>query len=144
MQHVLMTATALAYDHISTSYKPVTVFFDGGAQKSFIKTRMNKVLGLPLLQSTTFKIGGFGGSTAHFASSEVSLALKSACDGTTVKAVKMHTKSSLTSAMSTAWLSTEDRRLIRNRRIRIAQPDLKKRRITPDILIGQDLIDHSS
>ena len=109
MQHVLMTATALAYDYTSTSYKPVTVFFDGGAQKSFINAKKTQALGLPVLQNTTFKIGGFGGSTAHCTSSEVPLTLRTTSAGVAVKAVKIHTKSTLTSAMSTAWLSAEDR-----------------------------------
>ncbi|KIH62650.1 hypothetical protein ANCDUO_07065 [Ancylostoma duodenale] len=53
----------------------------------------------------------------------------------------MHTKSSLTSSMSTAKLSFADRRFIRKQKIRIAQPTLKTSVITPDILVGQDLID---
>ncbi|KAL6726795.1 hypothetical protein Aduo_008729 [Ancylostoma duodenale] len=140
-QHVLMTASALMFNVDKMDYEPVAIFFDTGAQKSSIKAERSEDLNLPVIQNTTITVSGFGGLTETFSSNEVSLTLKNKTSGTLLKGIAMHTKSLLTSSMSTAKLSFADRRFIWKRKIRIAQPTLKTSVITPDILVGQDLID---
>ncbi|KHJ96047.1 hypothetical protein OESDEN_03999 [Oesophagostomum dentatum] len=136
-----MTATALAFSMESMDYEPVTVFFDTGAQKSFINSERNASLQLPTARNTSFTVRGFGGRIEKFTSSEVSLTLKNLTSGKEIKGVAIQTKSPLTSAMSTAKLSFADKKFIRKQKIRVAQPTFEDRLITPDIVVGQDLID---
>ncbi|KHJ96621.1 hypothetical protein OESDEN_03413 [Oesophagostomum dentatum] len=75
-QCVLMTALALAFNEDTVEFEPLTVFFDTGAQKSFISCKRSKDLGLPIRRSTNFKVSGFGGKTEKFTSSKVTLTLK--------------------------------------------------------------------
>ncbi|KHJ91295.1 hypothetical protein OESDEN_08844 [Oesophagostomum dentatum] len=117
------------------------VFFDTGAQKSFISCKKSKDLGLPIHRSTNFKVSGFGGKTEKLTCNEVTLTLKDGASGKLIKGVSLHTKSPLTSSMNTAKLRPADRRFIKKRMIKIAQPSLEETTITPDILLGQDLID---
>ncbi|KHJ98787.1 hypothetical protein OESDEN_01232 [Oesophagostomum dentatum] len=49
-----MTATALAFSMESMDYEPVTVFFDTGAQKSFINIERSASLQLPTTRNTSF------------------------------------------------------------------------------------------
>ncbi|KHJ99779.1 hypothetical protein OESDEN_00234 [Oesophagostomum dentatum] len=58
-----------------------------------------------------------------------------------IKGVSLCTKSTLTSSMNTAKLSPADKRFIRKEMTVVAQTSLEKKRIIPDILVGQDLID---
>ncbi|KAL6739329.1 hypothetical protein Aduo_012798 [Ancylostoma duodenale] len=120
---------------------PVAVFFDTGDQKSFMKAEGSEDLSLSVIRNTTFTVSGFGGRTEVFSSNEVSLRLKSNTSGTVLKGITMHTKPSFTSAMSTAKLSFADSRFIRKQRIRITQLTSKHTVVTPDILVGQDIID---
>ncbi|KHJ88153.1 Tas retrotransposon peptidase A16 [Oesophagostomum dentatum] len=136
-QYVLMTATALAFNTDSMNFEPVTVFFDIGAQKSFINGEKSQKLSLPVLRNASFTVSGFGGKTESFVSNEVALTLKNAASGEMIKGVSMHTKSPLTSSMSTAT----DKRFIRRQKIKVAQTTLDDSIVTPDILVGQDLID---
>ncbi|KHJ96327.1 hypothetical protein OESDEN_03711 [Oesophagostomum dentatum] len=52
----------------------------------------------------------------------------------------VHTKERLTSTTKTAQLSEADRKLIRSLRVTIAQSDLTSSELSPDLLIGQDLL----
>ncbi|KHJ96397.1 Tas retrotransposon peptidase A16 [Oesophagostomum dentatum] len=140
-QCVLMTASASAFNEETMQFEPVIVFFDTGAQKSFISCKKSKDLGLPIHGSTNFKVSGFGGKTEKFTCNEVTLTLKDGASGKLIKGVSLHTKSPLTSSMNTAKLCPADRRFIKKRMIKIAQPSLEETTITPDILLGQDLID---
>ncbi|KHJ93550.1 hypothetical protein OESDEN_06537 [Oesophagostomum dentatum] len=125
----------------SMDYEPVTVFFDTGAQKSFINSERSASLQTPTARNTSFTVSGFGGRIENFASSEVFLTLKNRTSGKVIKRVAIHTKSPLTSAMSTAKLSLPDKKFIRKQKIRVAQPTLEDKLITPDIFVGQDLTD---
>ncbi|KHJ94402.1 hypothetical protein OESDEN_05665 [Oesophagostomum dentatum] len=53
-QYVLMTATALAFNMDTMDYEPVTIFFDTGAQKSFINSDKSTKLRLPIARNTSF------------------------------------------------------------------------------------------
>ncbi|KHJ99363.1 Tas retrotransposon peptidase A16 [Oesophagostomum dentatum] len=140
-QCVLMTASASSFNEDTVEFEPIKVFFDTGAQNSFISCKKSKDLGLPIHRSTNFKVSGFGGKTEKFTSNEVTLTLKNEASGKLIKGVSLHTKSPLTSSMNTAKLCPADRRFIKKRMIKIAQPSLEKTTITPEILLGQDLID---
>ncbi|KAL6735699.1 hypothetical protein Aduo_006113 [Ancylostoma duodenale] len=140
-QYVLMTATALAFNMDAMDYEPITVFSDTGAQKSLINAERSRTLSLPVINNTSFTVSGFGGLTETFSSNENSLTLKNNRSEEAKKGITIHTKSPLTSAMSTAKLSLADRKFIRKQRIRVAQLTLEDTMITPDILLGQDLID---
>ncbi|KHJ85669.1 Pao retrotransposon peptidase, partial [Oesophagostomum dentatum] len=140
-QYVLMTATALAFNMDSMDYEPITIFFDTGAQKSFINTEKSTSLQLPSTRNTSFTVSGFGGQIENFVSDEVALTLKNPTSGKVMKGIMMHTKSPLTSAMCTAKLNLADRKFIKKQKIKVAQPTLDDKIVTPDILLGQDLID---
>ncbi|KHJ89583.1 hypothetical protein OESDEN_10589 [Oesophagostomum dentatum] len=140
-QYVLMTATAQAFNMDTMGYEPVMIFFDTGAQKSFINSDKSTKLRLPIARNTSFRVSGFGGQMENFAPNEVSLTLKNPTRGRVMKGVTMRTKFPLTSAMSTAKLSFVDSKLIRKGKIKVAQPSLEDRIITPDVLVGQHLIE---
>ncbi|KHJ98961.1 Tas retrotransposon peptidase A16 [Oesophagostomum dentatum] len=72
-QYVLMTATALAFNTDSMNFEPVTVFFDTGAQKSFINGDKSQKLSLLMLRNASFTVSGFGGKTESFVSNETTL-----------------------------------------------------------------------
>ncbi|KHJ99755.1 hypothetical protein OESDEN_00264 [Oesophagostomum dentatum] len=83
-----------------------------------------------------------------FESNKVSVTLKSFHSSRKLQHLPVHTKERLTSMTKTAQLSEAGRNLIRSLRVTIAQSDLSSSEVSPDLLIGQDLLnvvlDHSA
>ncbi|EYC27487.1 hypothetical protein Y032_0009g755 [Ancylostoma ceylanicum] len=147
-QYVLQIASAMIFNEAEQEYEPVTMLLDSGAQRSFIKSHVSNTLKLPIISSTSFTTTGMGELRETFTSKEVPITLKGLHGTKKLQRVSVYTKERLTAKTSTAQLSEADKRFIKDRRVTLAQADLKCSDVSPDLLIGQDLlstiIDHSA
>ncbi|KAL6739811.1 hypothetical protein Aduo_013220 [Ancylostoma duodenale] len=147
-QCVLQVATAMIFNEAEWDYQPVTLLLDSGAQKSFIKSEISEALKLGIIDSTSFTASGMGEIQEVFDSDEVQVTLKSLHNSMKLKKLPIHTKGKLTSTLSTAELSEADLNFISSSNITVAQQSLARTNVSPDVIIGQDLlstiIDHNS
>ncbi|KAL6725449.1 hypothetical protein Aduo_007500 [Ancylostoma duodenale] len=147
-QSVLQVATAMIFNEAEWDYQPVTLLLDSGAQKSFIKSGISEELKLSITGSTSLTTSGMGEMQEVFDSNEVQVTLKSIHSSRKLKKLPIHTKGKLTTSLSTAELSKADLDFISSNNIIVAQESLAKIEVSPDLVIGQDLLstilDHSS
>ncbi|EYC21537.1 hypothetical protein Y032_0019g3883 [Ancylostoma ceylanicum] len=146
-QCVLQTATAMIFNEAEWDYQPITLLLDTGAQKSFIKTGISEDLKLRILGSTSFTTSGMGEIQEAFNSNEVQITLKGLHSPEKLENLSVQTKQKLTTPLTTAELSEADLNFISSSSITVAQQSLGKTTVSPDLLIGQDLlstiIDHN-
>ncbi|KAL6738361.1 hypothetical protein Aduo_011917 [Ancylostoma duodenale] len=147
-QFVLQIATAMIFNEAEWDYQPVTLLLDSGAQKSFIKSGISEELKLRITGSTSFTISGMGELQETFNSNEVQVTLKGLHSPKKLKKLSVHTKQKLTTSVTTAELSEADLNFISSSNVTVAQQTLARTSVSPDLLIGQDLlstiIDHGS
>ncbi|KAK6030794.1 Tas retrotransposon peptidase A16 [Ostertagia ostertagi] len=139
-QHVLQIASALIFNESEFDYQTITLLLDSGAQRSFIKSSLGASLKLPTFSTTSFTTIGMGELQESFKSDEVRITLKSCHSSTKLRNIPVFTKDKLTTTTRTANLSEEDRNFIKGKKISIAQRNLLPMNVSPDILIGQDLL----
>ncbi|XGW34436.1 hypothetical protein V3C99_018376 [Haemonchus contortus] len=139
-QCVLQMASALIFNEASGDYQPITILLDSGAQKSFIKAEMRNRLRLPTISSTSFTTTGMGELQETFKSNEVKVTLKGLRSSRKLQRLSVFTKEKLTSTTKTALLSEADKSFIKREKIMIAQQTLRPSELSPDLLIGQDLL----
>ena len=139
-QCVLQIATVMIFNEDEMDYQPVNLLLDSGAQRSFVKSELSSGLKLSVLRSTSFTTSGMGELQETFNSNEVQITLKGLHGSKKLKKLSVHTKEKLTTSLETAQLSEDDLQFISARGINIAQQTLLKARVSPDILIGQDLL----
>ncbi|KAK6033511.1 Tas retrotransposon peptidase A16 [Ostertagia ostertagi] len=139
-QCVLQTASLLIFNEAEMEYQPINVLLDSGAQKSFLKAKIKNQLQLPTRSSTKFTTIGMGELQETFDSQEVSITLKSLHSSRKLIRQVVHSKPKLTAPTWTAQLSHSDKRFINERNFSIAQCSLESSEITPDLIIGQDLL----
>uniref|UniRef100_W6NG52 Peptidase aspartic putative domain-containing protein n=1 Tax=Haemonchus contortus TaxID=6289 RepID=W6NG52_HAECO len=129
-------------------YRAVTLLLDSRAQRSFIKSSFGTSIKLPSLGSTSFTAVGMRGLQETSQSDEVRITLKSLRSAKKLKHASVLTEDTLIAPTRTAKLSEVDRSFITKKRIPIAQRSLLPANVSPDILIGQDLLhrilDHNS
>uniref|UniRef100_A0A7I4YX47 DUF1758 domain-containing protein n=1 Tax=Haemonchus contortus TaxID=6289 RepID=A0A7I4YX47_HAECO len=129
-------------------YRTVTLLLDSRAQHSFIKSSLGTSVKLPSLGSTSFTAVGMRGLQETSQPGEVRITLKSLRSAKKLKHVSVLTEDTLIAPTRTAKLSEVDRSFITKKKIPIAQRSLLKANVSPDILIGQDLLhrilDHNS
>ncbi|KHJ76592.1 hypothetical protein OESDEN_23788, partial [Oesophagostomum dentatum] len=137
----------MIFNEEEMDYQPVNLLLDSGAQRSFIKSGLSSGLELSIIRSTSFTTSGMGELQETFNSNEVHITLKGLHSSKKLKKLSVHTKEKLTTRLETAQLSEDDLKFISARDLNIAQQTLSKSSVSPDILIGQDLlssiIDHS-
>ncbi|VDP05162.1 unnamed protein product [Heligmosomoides polygyrus] len=75
-----------------------------------------------------------------YESMEVNITLKNLRTGMKLKRIPVFTKEKLTTPSSTARLSPADNKFIKKKKLSIAQKSLLSMKTSPDIVIGQDLI----
>ncbi|EYC18266.1 hypothetical protein Y032_0028g1768 [Ancylostoma ceylanicum] len=75
-----------------------------------------------------------------FQSNEVLVTLKGLHCFRKLQRLSVHAKEKLTSMVKAAVLSEEDKTFIKDRNISIAQKDNSSSEVSPDLLIGQDLL----
>ncbi|KHJ98966.1 hypothetical protein OESDEN_01023 [Oesophagostomum dentatum] len=147
-QCVLPIPTAMIFNEDEMDYQPVNLLLDSGAQRSFIKSELSTVLKLEAISSVSFITSGMGEAREMFNSDEVRITLKGLRSFKKLKKLRVHTKGKLITSLDTAQLSHDDLKFISARGLKIAQQTQSRTSISPDILIGQDLlssiIDHSS
>ncbi|KHJ85936.1 Tas retrotransposon peptidase A16 [Oesophagostomum dentatum] len=128
-QCVLQIATAMIFNEEEMDYQPVHLLLDSGAHRSFIKSQFSRGLKLSVFEINIVHDVWNGRTTRE-------LQLR-----------RVHTKEKLTTSLETAQLSEDDVKFISTREIHIAQQTLSRTSVSPDILIGQDLlsiiIDHA-
>uniref|UniRef100_A0A7I4YHR8 Peptidase A2 domain-containing protein n=1 Tax=Haemonchus contortus TaxID=6289 RepID=A0A7I4YHR8_HAECO len=139
-QHVLQIASALFFNETELDYQTVTLLLDSGAQRSFIKSSLGTSLKLATPGTTSFTTVGMGELQESFESDEVRVTLKSCHSSTKLRNISVFTKEKLTTTTRTADLSEEDRKFIREKKVVVAQTSLLPMNVSPDILIGQDLL----
>ncbi|VDO97839.1 unnamed protein product [Heligmosomoides polygyrus] len=139
-QCVLQMASALIFNESEVDYQPVTILLDSGAQRSFIKNKLREELKLPTKGSNSFTTTGMGELQETFESTEVHITLKNIRSSMKLKRVPVFTKEKLTASSSTAKLSSIDKALIRKKKLSIAQRSLASTTSSPDIIVGQDLL----
>ncbi|VDO70331.1 unnamed protein product [Haemonchus placei] len=133
-------ASALIFNEASGDYQPITILLDSGAQKSFIKAEIRKRLRLPTISSTSFTITGIGELQETFKSNEMKVTLKGLRSSRKLQRLSVFTKEKLTSTTKAALLSEADKSFIKREKIMIAQQTLRPSEVSPDLLIGQDLL----
>ncbi|EYC27518.1 hypothetical protein Y032_0009g772 [Ancylostoma ceylanicum] len=147
-QCVLQTATAMIFNEAEWNYQPITLLLESGAQKSFIKSGISEELKLRITGSTSFTTSGMGEIQEAFNSNEVQITLKSLHSPKKLKNLSVQTKQKLTTPLTTAELSEADLNFISSSNITIAQQSLETTTVSPNLHIGQDLlniiIDHNS
>ncbi|EYC41978.1 hypothetical protein Y032_0548g3275 [Ancylostoma ceylanicum] len=139
-QYVLPIAAALIFNEDEQDYQPVTMLLDSGAQRSFIKTEVSDKLKLPIISSTSYTTTGIGELQETFTSKEVVITLKGLHTSKKLQRLSVHTKEKLTAKTKTAHFSKEDRRFIKDQKVTIAHGELNASDVSPDLLIGQDLL----
>ncbi|WKX97698.1 hypothetical protein Q1695_013402 [Nippostrongylus brasiliensis] len=147
-QFVLQTASALIFNEAESTYESVSMLLDSGAQRSFIKARFARILGLQSKSTNSFTTTGMGELQESFSSNEVHVTLRSIHGSAKLYRLPVFTKDKLTVTTKSAELSREDMSFIKKEKITVAQQGLYSRELSPDILIGQDLlntiIDHEA
>ncbi|XGW22112.1 hypothetical protein V3C99_004797 [Haemonchus contortus] len=139
-QCVLQMASALIFNEASGDYQPITILLGSEAQKSFIKAEMRNRLRLPTVSSTSFTITGLGELQETFKSNEVKVTLKGLRSSRKLQRLSVFIKEKLTSTTKLALLSEADKSFIKREKIMIAQQTLRPSELSPDLLIGQDLL----
>ncbi|XGW04198.1 hypothetical protein V3C99_015391 [Haemonchus contortus] len=139
-QCVLQMASTLIFNEGSGDYQPITILLDSGAQKSFIKAEMRNRLRLPTIGSTSFTITGMGELQETFKSDEVKVTLKGLRSSRKLQRLSVFTKEKLTTTTKAALLSGADKSFIKRKKIMVAQQTLRPSEVSPDLLIGQDLL----
>ncbi|XGW15862.1 hypothetical protein V3C99_001373 [Haemonchus contortus] len=139
-QCVLQIASALIFNEARRDYQPITNLLDSGAQKSFIKAEMRNRLRLPTVSSTSFTTTGMGELQETFKSNEVKVTLEGLRSSRKLQGLSVFTKKKLTSTTKTALLSEADKSFIKREKIMIVQQTLRPSELSPDLLIGQDLL----
>nr|CDJ87461.1 Protein of unknown function DUF1758 domain containing protein [Haemonchus contortus] len=129
-------------------YRTVTLLLDSRARRSFIKSSFGTSVKLPSLGTTSFTSVGMRGLQETSQPGEVRITLKSLRSAKKLKHVSVLTEDTLIAPTRTAKLSEVDRSFITKKKIPIAQRSLLPANVSPDILIGQDLLhrilDHNS
>ncbi|KAK6019496.1 Tas retrotransposon peptidase A16 [Ostertagia ostertagi] len=139
-QCVLQMASALIFNEANEEYQPITILLDSGAQRSFIKTETRDKLKLPTMSSISFTTTGMGELQETFNSHEVKVTLKGLHSFRKLQRLSVFTKEKLTSTTKTALLSEADKSFIKREKIMVAQQSLRPSEVSPDLLIGQDLL----
>ncbi|EPB78465.1 hypothetical protein ANCCEY_02425 [Ancylostoma ceylanicum] len=138
----------MIFNEAEWDYQPVTLLLDSGAQRSFIKSGISEELKLRITGSTSFTTSGMGEIQEDFDSNEVQITLKGLHSPMKLKMLSVHTKRKLTTPLTTAELSEADLNFIPSSNITVAQHSLGRTTVSPDLLIGQDLlstvVDYSS
>ncbi|XGW09415.1 hypothetical protein V3C99_011597 [Haemonchus contortus] len=147
-QHVPQIASARIFDQYEMDYRTVTLLLDSRAQRSFIKSSFGKSVKLPSLGTTSFTAAGMRDLQETSQPDEVRITLKSLRNAKKLKHVSVLTEDTLIAPTRTVKLSELDRSFITEKKIPIAQRSLLPANVSPDILIGQDLLhrilDHNS
>ncbi|KAL6727242.1 hypothetical protein Aduo_009137 [Ancylostoma duodenale] len=147
-QYVLQIASAMIFNEAEWDYQPVTLLLHFGAQKSFIKSGISRELKLRITGSTSFTTSGIGELQENFNSNDVQATPKGLHSPNKLKKLSVHTKEKLTTSVTTAELSDADLNFISSSNVAVAQQTLARTSVSPDLLIGQDLlsaiIDHGS
>uniref|UniRef100_A0A7I5E619 DUF1758 domain-containing protein n=1 Tax=Haemonchus contortus TaxID=6289 RepID=A0A7I5E619_HAECO len=129
-------------------YRNVTLLLDSGAQRSFIKSSFAASLRLPSHSATLSTAAEKGKLRKTSQSDKIRITLKSHRGSKKLKHIPVFTKDKLIAPTRTAKLSEVDRCFITKNRVPIAQRSLNPANVSPDILIGQDLLhrilDHNS
>nr|CDJ83905.1 unnamed protein product [Haemonchus contortus] len=81
-----------------------------------------------------------GGLQETFKSNELKVTLKGLRSSRKLQRLSVFTKEKLTSTTKTALLSEADKSFIKREKIMIAQQTLRPSEVSPDLLIGQDLL----
>ncbi|EYC11530.1 hypothetical protein Y032_0050g1960 [Ancylostoma ceylanicum] len=127
-QCVLQTATAMIFNEAESG--------------------ISKELKLKITGSISFTTSGMGESQESFNSNEVQVTPKGLRTPKKLKNLPMHTEEKLTTSLTTAELSEEDLNFTSSSNIVVARQTPARTSISPDLLIGQDLlstfIDYSS
>ncbi|KAL6731313.1 hypothetical protein Aduo_002191 [Ancylostoma duodenale] len=147
-QCVLQIISAMIFNEAEWDYQPITLLLDFGAQKSFMESELSENLKLRKISSRSFTASGVGEKEEVSDSDEVQVTLKSFHSSRKLKKLSIHTKEKLTTTLTTAELSEADLNFISSSNITVAQQSLARTSVSPDLIIGQDLlstiIDHSS
>ncbi|XGW35534.1 hypothetical protein V3C99_019061 [Haemonchus contortus] len=147
-QHVPQIASAQIFDEYQMDYRAVTLLLDSRAQRSFIKSSFGTSVKLSSLGTTSFTAVGMRGLQETSQPGEVRITLKSLRNAKKLKHVSVLTEDTLIAPTRTANLSEVDKSFITKKKIPIAQRSLLPANVSPDILIGQDLLhrilDHNS
>ncbi|EYC15606.1 hypothetical protein Y032_0036g3243 [Ancylostoma ceylanicum] len=139
-QYILQTASTLIFNEEEQDYQPVTMLLDSGAQRSFIKAQLSSELNLPVIGTTSLTTAGMGELLETFKSNKVPITLKGIHNSKKLQRLPIQTKEKLIAETRTAYLSEEDQRFIKDRKIVLAQRDFNSSVVSPDLLIGQDLL----
>uniref|UniRef100_A0A7I4YG10 CCHC-type domain-containing protein n=1 Tax=Haemonchus contortus TaxID=6289 RepID=A0A7I4YG10_HAECO len=147
-QHVPQIASAQIFDEYQMDYRTVTLLLDSRARRSFIKSSFAASLKLPSHCATSSTAAGMGKLRKTSQSDEIRITLKSYRGSKKLKHVSVSTEVTFMAPTRTAKLSKVDRSFITKKKIPIAQRSLLSANVSPDILIGQDLLhrilDHNS
>lgn len=147
-QYILQTVSALIFNEWEQDYQLVTMLLDSGAQRSFINAQVSSNLKLPIIGSTLLTTTGMRELIEIFQSNRVPITLKGIYNSKKLQRQPIHTEEKLIAETRTAQLPDEDRRFIKDRKVTLGQRNLKSSVLSPDLLIGQDLlsniIDHSA
>ncbi|VDO42726.1 unnamed protein product [Haemonchus placei] len=101
---------------------------------------MRNRLRLPTISSTSFTTTGMGELQETFKLNEVKVTLKGLRSSRKLQGLSVFTKKKLMSTTKTALLSEADKSFIRMEKIIVAQRTLRPSEVSPDLLIGQDLL----
>ncbi|KAK6059344.1 hypothetical protein COOONC_03029 [Cooperia oncophora] len=134
-QHVLQTASALIFDEAEMDYQPINVLLDSGAQRSFVSADEEPTM---FVHSQLYD--EWESSKKLSTPEEVVVTLKSLHSSKKIIRQPVHTKEKLTAPTWTAELSRTDKCFISQRNLTIAQHTLESTEVTPDLIIGQDIL----